>query len=98
MFTPNKPDTTVIYSGESLKDAIDTMSSDMFHKAPTVETFISQAEHERLLLQALNTNVRLNQLYIILIDRAVDKIPFGKHTEEAITMLRKLQDAMRGID
>ena len=60
------------------------------------ETFISQAEHERLLLAAMNMNVRLNQLYIELINRAIEQIPYGKQSEGAVDMLRKLQTAMRG--
>lgn len=49
MFTPNKPDTTVLYSGDSLKDAIDTMSSDMYHKTPVWPPL-----HAQLVLPDLN--------------------------------------------
>lgn len=95
MFTPNKSGIDIIYSGDSLEEGIAAMSKDMCSKAAAM-TFIPQEQHERELMQALNMNVRLNGLYVQLISRAIDKIPYGKHTEEAVTMLMNLQRAMRG--
>lgn len=51
MFTPNKPDTTVLYSGESLKDAVDTMSSDMYHKTTVLPPLHAQMQFPDLNLE-----------------------------------------------